>query len=91
MGVFTCGGAHFFNETAIQARISASNRLAKASRASHGPRASLQSQAKERVKRTKENPKEGPKEQRVRTKDPKVPKAHAKIKPRKRVSQVLKT
>ena len=48
-------------------------------------------QAKERVKRTKENPKDCPKEPRVRTKDPKVPKAHAKVKPRKRVSQVLET
>ena len=76
-----------FNDTKAQA----SNRIAKANRASHGPRVSLQSQAKEIVKRTKENPKDCPKEQRVRTKDPKVPKAHAKVKHRKLVSQVLKT
>ena len=75
---------HIFNETAMQARTPASNRLAKAIRASHGPRVSLQSQAKERVKRTMDNPKDSPK-------DPKVPKAQAKAKPRKLVSQVLKT
>ena len=75
---------HIFNETAMQARTPASNRLAKAIRASHGPRVSLQSQAKERVKRTMENPKDSPK-------DPKVPKDQAKAKPRKLVSQVLKT
>ena len=45
---------HIFNENAMQARISASNRLAKAIRANHFPRVSLQSQAKERVKRTME-------------------------------------
>ena len=60
-----------FNETAIQARTPASKRLAKAIRASHGPRVSLQAQAKERVKRTKENPKDAPKEPRARTKVPK--------------------
>ena len=60
----------------MQARTPASNRLAKANRASHGRRV----KAKERVKRTKENPKDCPKEPRVRTKDPKAPKAHAKVK-----------
>ena len=64
-------------------RTPTSNRLSKAIRASHGK--------KESVKRTKENPKDCPKEPRVRTKDPKVPKAHTKVKPRKRVSRVLKT
>ena len=54
MGVLTAG-EHIFNETAMQARTPASNRLSKAIRASPGPRVSLQSQAK-RVKRTKENP-----------------------------------
>ena len=43
---------HIFNETAMHARAQASNRLAKANRASHGPRESPQSHAKERVKRT---------------------------------------
>ena len=38
---------HIFNENAMQARTLASKRLAKAIRASHGPRVSLQSQAKE--------------------------------------------
>ena len=42
---------HIFNETAMQARTPASNRLAKAIRARHGPRL----KAKERVKRTREN------------------------------------
>ena len=41
-------GEHIFNQTAMQARKSASNCLAKAIRASHGQRESLQSQAKER-------------------------------------------
>ena len=60
----------------MHARTPASNRLAKANRASHGPRV----RAKERVKRTRENPKE-----------PKVPKVRTKAKHRKLVSQVLKT
>ena len=78
---------HVFKETAMQARTPASNRLAKAIRASHGPRV----RAEARVKRSKGNPKDCPKEPRVRTKNPRVPTAHAKVKPRKRVSQVLKT
>ena len=78
---------HIFNETAMHARAPASNRLATAITASHGPRVSPQSQAKERVKRTMDCPKEP----RVRPKDAKVPKAQAKAKPRKLVSQVLKT
>ena len=48
---------HIFNETARQARTPAGKRLAKAIRASHRPRVNLQSEAKERVKRTKENSK----------------------------------
>ena len=51
---------HVFNETAMQARTRASKRLAKATRASHGPRVSPQSQAEERVKKTMENPKGSP-------------------------------
>ena len=58
-GCFKCGGAHF-NETAMHARAQASNRLARANRASHGPRV----RAKERVKRTRRNPKESPRNQR---------------------------
>ena len=69
---------HIFNETAMHARALASNRLAN--RASHGPRV----RAKERVKRTRTNPKESPKE-------PKVPKAHARVKHRELVSHFLKT
>ena len=71
---------HIFNETAMHARARASNRLARANRASYGPRV----RAKERVKRTRGNPKENPKE-------PKVPKAYTRAKHRKLVSQVLKT
>ena len=74
---------HIFNETAMHARAQASNRMAKANRASHGPRV----KAKERVKRTRENPKDSPED----PKDPKVPKAHTKAKHRKLVSQVLET
>ena len=71
---------HIFNETAMHARAQASNRLAKANRASHGPRV----KAKARVKKTRENPKENPEE-------PKVPKVRTRAKHRKLVSQVLKT
>ena len=44
---------HIFNETVMQARAQASNRLAKANRASHGPRV----MAKERARSVRENPK----------------------------------
>ena len=71
---------NIFNVTAMQAKTPASNRLAKANRAGHGPRV----KAKERVKRTRRNSKDSPN-------DPKVPKAHARVKHRKLVSQVLKT
>ena len=46
-----------FNETAMHAKATASNHLAKANRASHGPRV----RAKERLKRVREHPKENPK------------------------------
>ena len=49
---------HNFNETAMHARAQVSNRLAKANRASHGPRV----RAKARTKRTRENPEENPME-----------------------------
>ena len=52
---------HIFNETAMHARAQASNRLAKANRASHGPRV----RAKVRVKRIRENPKCEPRCQRL--------------------------
>ena len=68
---------HIFNETAMHAKTQASNRMAKAKRASHGPRVSLHSQAKVRVKKTRENPKEHPKEPKVRTK---VPQAYTRTK-----------
>ena len=66
---------HIFNETAMQAKTQVSNRRTKAIKASHGPRVSPQSQAKERVKRTIGNPKECPTEPKVRSK---VPKAQSK-------------
>ena len=68
----------------MHARARASNRMAKANKASHGPGV----RAKARVKKTRETPLENPKEPKVRTK---VPKAHTKAKHRKLVSQVLKT
>ena len=52
---------HVFNETAMHTKAQASNRMAKANRASHGPRVIPHSQAKVRVRKTKENPKENPK------------------------------
>ena len=79
MGVFSAV-EHIFNETAMHARVQASNRLARANRANHGPRV----RAKERDKRTRENPKGRPKK-------PQVPKALTRVKHRKLVSQVLKT
>ena len=57
MGVFLSAVDHIVNETAMHAQALATNRLARANRASHGPRV----RAKERVKRTRENPKESPK------------------------------
>ena len=64
----------------MHARTQASNRLAKANRASHG----LRVRAKVILKITTENPKENPKE-------PKVPKARTRAKHRQLVSQVFKT
>ena len=52
MGV-TSAVVRIFNETAMHARAQASNRMAKANTASHGPRV----KAKERVKRTMEKSK----------------------------------
>ena len=57
--------------------MQASNRQAKAIKASHGPRVSLRSQTKERIKRTIENPKGSPKEAKARSK---APKAQATVK-----------
>ena len=75
---------HIFNETAMHSKAQASNRLAKANRASHGPRV----RAKARMKKTSKIPKDNnPKEPKVRTK---VPKARTIAKHRKLVSQVLK-
>ena len=79
MGVFSAV-EHIFNETAMHARAQASSRLARANRASHGPRV----RAKERVKKTREKPKESPKEPKMRSK---VPKAHTRVKHRKLVYQ----
>ena len=76
IGVLVAVG-RIFNETAMHARTQARNRLAKANRASHGPRV----RAKERGKRTRENPKENPKE----------PKVRSRATHRKLVSKVLKT
>ena len=69
-----------FNEIAMNAKAQASNCMAKANRASHGPRV----RAKERVMRTRDYPKDSPKK-------PKVPEAHTRVQHRKLVYQVLKT
>ena len=47
---------HIFKETAMHAKAQASNRMAKTIRASHGPRVSLHSRARARVKKTMEHP-----------------------------------
>ena len=70
---------HIFSETAMHAKAQTSNRMAKADRASYGPRVSPHFQAKARVKKTMRNPKESPKEPKVRSK---VPKAHTRVKPK---------
>ena len=75
---------HILNETAMHAKAQASNRMAKANRASHGPRV----RTKARLNKTLKNPKENPKEPKVRTK---VLKACTRTKYRKLVSQVLET
>ena len=54
---------HIFNETATHAKAMARNHLAKANRASHGPRVIV----KGRARRCWENPKENPKVPKVRT------------------------
>ena len=82
MGVFSAV-EHIFNETAMHAKAQASNRMAKANRASHGPRVSPL-----RVRKARRKPKENPKEPKVRTK---VPKAYTSARHRKLVSLVLKT
>ena len=68
----------------MHAKAQASNRMAKANTASHGPRV----RAKEIVKKTRKNPKQNPKEPKVRSK---VPKAHTRAKHRELVSQVFNT
>ena len=56
----------------MHAKGQASNRMTKAKRASHGPRANPLSQEKARVKKTRENPKGHTTEPGVPTKVPKV-------------------
>ena len=83
-GCFNSGGACFEKETAMFTQLHAKAMARKAIRASHGPRVSPQSQAKELLKRTMENPKKNPMV-------PKGPNGRTRAKPRKLVSQVLKT
>ena len=47
MGVFFSAVEHFFNETAMHATAQASNRLARANRASHGPRVRAKEKSEE--------------------------------------------
>ena len=71
MGVLSAV-VHIFNEIAMHAKAQASNRMAKANSASHGPRVSPHNQAKVRVRKTRDKSKENPKEPKVRTKVPKA-------------------
>ena len=48
---------YIFNETAMHAKAQASNRMAKANRASHGQRVSPRTQAKVRVRKTRDKSK----------------------------------
>ena len=68
-GCFNGDATHFHRD--CNACKHMNKRRAKAIRASHGPCVNIQSQAKEKVKRTKENPKDCPEEPRVRTKSAK--------------------
>ena len=77
MGVFKCGGAHF------QRDCNACKSTGKQS-SGKGKQSKSWSKSEGKGKRTRRNPKENPKE-------PKVPKAHTRVKHRKLVSQVLKT
>ena len=86
-GCFKCGGAHFQRDCNAR-NGTGKQHMAKANKASHGPRVSRHTQAKVRARKTRANPKEHPKEPEVRTK---VPKAYTRAKQRKLVSQVLKT
>ena len=82
-GCFKCGGAHFQRDY---------NARKSTGKLSHGKgnqsKSWSTSEGKGKVKKTRGNPKEHPKEPKVRTK---VPKAHTRAKHRKLVSQVLKT
>ena len=78
-GCFKCGGAHFQRDCNTR-KGKGKQTLGRANRASHGPRVS----AKERMKRSRVNPKEHPNV-------PKVSKVRTRVKPRKLVYQVLKT
>ena len=69
---------HFFNETAMQARTPASNRLAKANRASHDPRGKLKGKSKENKGKSKRIVQ-------------RIQKTHAGVKRRQLVSPFLKT
>ena len=73
----------------MHARAQASNRLAKANRASHGPRVSPHSQAKVREIKTMENPKR--KVQRNQKCEPRCQRHTQRQTNRKLVSQVKKT
>ena len=86
-GCFKCGGAHFQRDCNLH-KSTGKQSYGKANRASHGARVSPHTQARVRVRKTRTNPKENPKEPKVRTK---VPKAHTRAKHQKLVSQVLKT
>ena len=78
-GCSKCGGTHV--QQNCNARKSTGKQSSgKGKQSSHSPRV----RAKAGVERTRENPKENPKE-------PKVPKAHTRAKHRTLVSQVLKT
>ena len=86
MGVLSAV-VHIFNETVMHARAQASNRMAKANRASHDPRVSPHSQTKAIIRNTLENTKENSKEPKVRNK---VPRAYTRTKHRERISQIFK-
>ena len=64
-GWFKCGVEHFFNDTPMHPKATASNHLAKANRARGAPRVI----AKERVRRESENTKV-PMVPKVRTREP---------------------
>ena len=87
LGVFTCDGAHFQRECNGN-KNTGKQTSGKSNQSKSWSTSEPSISGKRKSEKTKENPKDCPKEPRVRTK---VPKARAKTTRRKWASHVLKT